>query len=279
MIKITTDSTSDMDYLAAERGVEVMPLNIILGDKTGYDGVDVFPSDVYEYTERTGQVPHTAARNAQDYEEFFARLTKSGDEVIHIAFSSELSTSCACARAAAEKVKGVRVIDSKNLSCGSALLVMRALDMVEEGLSADEIEKRVGALVDKVQCSFIVTTMEYLHKGGRCSLISSLVATALKLTPCLQLVGGKILVGAKYMGNIIKTGERYVKDILNQFDRPDKRRVFVACTEGTDPRLYAAVKNTLLANSSFDSVIEVRAGTTITCHCGKGTAAIYYINE
>ncbi len=278
MIKISTDSMSDLDYLFEQNDIAVMPIFVVLGDETKPDN-EVKPEDVYAHVAKTKQLPHTSARNEYDYEEFFKSLTADGSEVVHIAFSSELSTCCNSAIAAAKNVKGVHVVDSLSLSTGSGLLCMRAVDLVKQGKTAEEIVENLTKAVPAVQASFIVTTMEYLVKGGRCSQLASFFASVLKINPMLQLVGGKIVVGAKYRGNMQVIGERYVKDILKQYDHPDKTRIFITYTKNTPEALVDKIEQTVRENSDFKEIIRTYAGTTVTCHCGAGTIGILYIND
>ena len=279
MIIISTDSTSDLDYLFKENNIPFMPICVILGNEYFQDGVNVTPDDVYAFVEKTGSLPKTAAKNEYDYEEFFTELTKNGDEVIHIAFSSQLSTCCACAITASEKFDNVHVIDSLSLSTGSGLLVMKAVDMVKEGKTSDEIVPAIQSMVEKVQASFIVSTMEYLHKGGRCSKIASFAASVLRIMPSLTLKNGKIEVGKKYMGNVIKNCDKYVLDTLKMNGTYDTTRAFITYTKDTDEKIVNKVESVLKENSNFKEIIKTNAGATITCHCGKGTIGILYINE
>ncbi len=279
MIRISTDSTSDLDYLYKEKDIAIMPICVVLDGNMYSDGVDVFPQDIYDHVEQTGHLPKTSARNTYDYKNFFESLTKDGDTVIHIAFSSGLSTCCNCAIEAAKEFDNVYVVDSKSLSTGCGLLVMKACDLKDEGKSASEIVEVLNSYVEKVQASFIVSTMEYLYKGGRCSKLSSIFATALRIMPSLYLKDGKIAVGKKYMGNILKNADKYVLDTLKKHNKYDKRRAFVTFTEGTDERIVKKIEDTLKSNSDFEEVIRTRAGATVTCHCGKGTIGILYLDE
>ena len=279
MIRISTDSTSDLSQLFKKKNIAVMPVCVILDGKVYEDGVDVFPQDIYKFVEETGKLPKTAARNTFDYKTFFEDLTKNGDTVIHLAFSSGLSGCCNCAIEAAKDFDNVYVIDTKSLSTGSGLLVMKACDLIEEGKSAQEIVKEVSALVDKVQASFVVSTMEYLYKGGRCSMLSSIVATVLKIMPTLYVKKGKIVAGKKYMGNILKNADKYVLDTLKKHNKYDKKRVFLTYTEGTDERIVQKVENALKAHSDFEEILYTNAGSTVTSHCGKGTIGILYLDE
>ncbi len=279
MIRISTDSTSDLDYLYKEKNIAIMPICVVLDGNMYSDGVDIFPQDIYAHVEKTGHLPKTSARNTFDYKEYFTSLTKDGDTIIHLAFSSGLSTCCNCAIEAAKEVGNVYVVDTKSLSSGCGLLVMKACDLLEQGKTAEEIVAELNACVDKVQASFIVSTMEYLYKGGRCSKLSSIFATALRIMPSLYLKDGKIAVGKKYMGNILKNADKYVIDTLKKHNKYDKRRVFITYTEGTDERIVQKVEDVLKANSNFDEVLRTHAGATVTCHCGKGTIGILYIDE
>ena len=279
MIIISTDSTSDLDYLFKEKNIPFMPICVVLGGEFYQDGVNVTPDDVYAHVEKTGALPKTAAKNEYDYQEFFTELTKNGDEVIHIAFSSQLSTCCACAISASEHFDNVKVIDSLSLSTGSGLLVMKALDMVNEGKTSAEIVPAIEAIVQNVQASFNVSTMEYLHKGGRCSKIASLAASVLRIMPSLTLKNGKIEVGKKYMGNVLKNCDKYVLDTLKLYNNYDKKRAFITYTKGTDERIVSKVESVLRENSQFEEIIRTNAGATVTCHCGKGTIGVLYITE
>lgn len=279
MIRISTDSTSDLDYLYKEKNIAIMPICVVLDGKMYSDGVDVFPQDIYKHVEQTKHLPKTSARNTFDYKEFFASLTKDGDTIIHIAFSSGLSTCCNCAIDASKEFENVYVVDSKSLSTGCGLLVMKACDCIEQGMSAQQTVDVLNSYVEKVQASFVVSTMEYLYKGGRCSRLSSIVATALKIMPSLYLKDGKIAVGKKYMGNILKNADKYVLDTLKKHNKYDKRRAFITFTDGTDERVLQKVEDTLRANSDFEEIIRTTAGATITCHCGKGTVGILFLDE
>lgn len=279
MIRLSTDSTSDLNGLFEQNNVAVMPVCVVLGGKTFEDGIDVTPEDVYAYVKETGKLPKTSARNEYDYEEFFKELTKDGDTLIHLAFSSELSTCEKCAEMAAQKVGNVYVVDTLSLSTGSGALVMRAVDLIKQGKTAEEVVENLKSAIPHVQASFIVSTMEYLHKGGRCSGLAAFAANALKIIPTLLLKEGKIVVGKKYMGNVLKNCDRYVLDILKANNSYDDTRAFVTYTKGTDERVVNKIEETLKANSSFKEIIRTTAGSTITCHCGAGTIGILYIND
>lgn len=280
MIKVTTDSTADLDYLFKSEDIPYLPLHVQLDGKNFYDGVDIFCDDIFKKYEEKKLLPKTAASGIEEYVEFFDNVKKNGaGEIVHISISGELSASYNNASAAAKEVGGVYVIDSRSLSTGVGLLVLKAVDLNKEGFSAAEIAEKVNALVPCVQASFVVDTMEFLHKGGRCSGLTALVANVLKIKPMLVLKGGKINVGQKYIGSLSKNITKYVEAIIKQYDTPDYRRIFITHTS-CEPEIVEAVREKIREIApQFKEIIETKAGATVTAHCGKGTLGILYINE
>lgn len=110
---------------------------------------------------------------------------------MHFALSSKITTNCGNAKKAGDELGDVYVVDTHSLSSGMGLLVLYAAELAQKGLSAKEIYDRVTARVPKVQASFVVDTMEYLHKGGRCSGLANFAATLLKIKPTILLVDGR----------------------------------------------------------------------------------------
>ena len=182
------------------------------------------------------------------------------------------------AKKAAERLENVYVVDSYNLSTGTGLLALYAADLAEEGKSAQEIYDLVCARVPAVQASFVVDTMEYLHKGGRCSGVARFAASVLKIKPMILVKDGGMTVGKKYMGSFDKVIVKYVEDILRMYDNPDLTRVFITHTYAS-PQTVQKVRETLQKAANFREIIETKAGCTVTSHCGKNTLGILYIND
>lgn len=278
-IKITGDSTLDLsDELLQKYNISLMPLEVNLGSETFLDGVNITRQDIYDYEAKTGKLPKTAARSAVIYKEFFEKFTNEGYEVIHFSISSLLSASNQSANEAAKELKGVYVIDTLALSTGSALLALYAHDLIQEGKSAKEIVDLVNQRVPHVQTSFIIDTLNYLYKGGRCSKLQLLGANLLKIKPTIIMKDGKLDVGKKFRGPMIKVVLGYVQDILDMFNTPDTKRVFITHTDAPE-EVVNAVRETLKKRFSFSEILETRAGSTVTSHCGKGTLGILYIND
>ena len=277
-VKITSDSTSDLDRLFAERGIAVTPLTVLLGDRSGLDGVDVTPDDIYEYFDRTKTTPKTSAVSPEEYRRFFAEQTADGSEVVHFTISSEMSACYSNACTAAEDFEGVYVVDSRNLSTGIGLLVLYADDLAKAGFGGAEIKAKADARRAAVSASFVVDTMTFLYKGGRCSSVTAFIASVLKIKPCIVVSDGKMSVGRKYIGSTNKAIIKYAADITRSCPDPDLRYVFVTHSSAK-PEVVETVKREVLAAWPGANIIETVAGATITSHCGKGTLGVLFFTD
>ena len=276
-VKITSDSISDLDYLFAERGIARLPIPILLGDREGLDG-EITPDDIYAFFDETKATPKTSAITPEKYYEFFKEQTADGSEVVHFTISSEMSSCYRNACSAAEQCGGVYVVDSRNLSTGAGLLVLYADDLAKAGESGASIKEKVDARRAAVQASFVVDTMTFLYKGGRCSGIAAFVASVLRIKPSIIVSDGKMVVGKKYMGATDKAIIKYVADTLKSYPHPDLKYVFVTHTSAR-PEVVAKVKEEVLAVYPDANIIETLAGATVTSHCGKGTLGVLYFND
>ena len=205
MVRITADSTCDLGAYGAERNVIIMPLTVILGENSYRDGVDLTPQDIFNYVQKTGTLPKTSAPSIEDYEEFFGKIVSEGDTLIHFDISAKASSSYEHALAASKKFgKKVFVVDTKALSSGQGLLVMKAYDLLQEGMSAKEVVEKVNSLRPLVNTSFIPDRLDYLYKGGRCSRMAMYGANLLKIHPLISMDDGQLVPGKKYRGNMDK---------------------------------------------------------------------------
>ena len=279
-IKITADSTCDLSRELAERyGVDIMPLYVNMDGKPLRDQIDVQPHDVFQYYERTGELCFTSARNIGEYLDAFTRLREEYDAVIHISISSEFSSTHQNAVLAAQEVDNVYIFDSRNLSSGHGYLVIRACELAAAGLSAEQILDELKGSVNKVDTSFIVDQLEYLHKGGRCSSVAALGANLLKLKPCIEVVDGKMQVGKKYRGNFDKCVDQYVRERLANADTLDTSRVFITSAGCTQSNLDTACRAVRECIGDDAEIIISIAGCTISCHCGPGTLGIILVRK
>ena len=274
-IGITADSTCDIPQEIREKeNIDIIPFGVMLGEELRHDGIDVTPQDLYDYADKTKELPKTSAINEVEYEEFFARKLKDNDAVIHFCLSSEISSACSNAQRAAEKFNNVYVIDSKSLSSGTGLLVLSCVDKIKEGKDLETILKEINEEVPKVQASFLIDTLKYLHKGGRCSGVAKIGAAMFSIKPRISLINGKMEVTKKYMGSINSCLIKYCKDMLKEVE-PNKDRVFVTYSSPVDPARETIVN--MLKEDGFKDIIECRACSTICTHCGPKTLGVLYI--
>jgi DegV family protein with EDD domain len=278
-IKITCDSTCDLTAELYEKyNVEVLPLGVSLGDEFYHDGVDVTAKSIFSFVEEKGVLPKTAAVSIGEYEEVFRKYVDQGYAVIHINISSELSACHQNARLATEELEGVYPIDSRNLSTGSGLLVIEAAEMAQQGHSAQEIVERLEALREKVDASFVLQTLEYLKKGGRCSSVVALGANMLQLRPEIEVADGGMKVGKKYRGKMERSITDYVKGRLEGRDDICMDRIFVTHSYVPDEiveKVVALVKEL----HPFVEVLETKAGCTISSHCGPECLGVLFFKR
>ena len=278
---LCADSTCDLSPELKERfGVHTYPFHITLGENTYSDGVDLVPDDIYRIYNEQHILPKTAAINMAEYIDFFKSFLDQGYEVVHLNLGSGLSASHSNCRLAAEELDGVYVVDSCNLSTGLGLLVLEAADRIAAGMSAKQVAEEVRALVPKVRASFVLDTLEFLHKGGRCSALAMMGANLLQLKPCIEVdnTSGKMGVGKKYRGSLDKALQQYVYDQLK--DRTDIRtnRIFITHSGISEERI-AMVKALVEECYSFDEILITRAGCTISSHCGPNTLGVLFMTK
>ena len=276
-IAISTESTCDLSKkLIKENDIKVIPYKVILGNDEFSDDETV-PAKIFEYVEKTGNLPKTSAINEEDYLVYFAKLLKNYDAVIHITLSSGVSSAHSNAVIASQKFKEVYVIDSKSLSTGIGLLVLYASQLVKLGKNPGEIAHKLQMRVPFVQASFVVDRLDYLYKGGRCNALSYFGANLLKIHPQIILKDGLMKPAKKYRGKMEKIITQYCKDTLEEFNNPDKSIVFITHTTATTQMVENARK--VLEDNGFKNIIETTAGGTITSHCGENVLGILYIND
>ena len=279
-IAITSDSTCDLsEELLQQNQITLLPLTVTLGDKYFKDGKDICPQDIFDFVDKTGDLPKTAAPSVSDYEEFFRPFVEQGKTVIHFNISSKASGSHGFAATAAKEFGGkVFVVDSLALSTGQGLLVMKACDLRREGKSAQEIFDTVMALREKVNTSFIPDTLLYLYKGGRCSTLSYYGSKVLSIHPLISMKNGALYPKKKYKGKMARCLKNYIHDLAEEYPAYDSTRCFITHSSA-DKELVDEAKELVAQLFHFNSVIETVAGSIITSHCGRNTIGVLFIAE
>ncbi len=279
MVKITADSTADIGEYAEKRDIRLVPLTVILGGNSYLDGVDITPQDIFDFVAKTGVLPKTSAPNVADYEEFFAGFVEKGDTVIHLNISSKASSSYENAKEAGHKFGDkVFVIDSRALSGGQGLLVLKAKDFVDQGMCAEEIVSKINALVPKVNTSFVPDRLDYLYKGGRCSRMAMYGANLLKIHPLIEMADGQLVAEKKYRGSMEKCIDKYIADLAEKYAEYDNTRCFITHSSA-DRELVEFAKKITAERFSFRETIETVAGSVITGHCGRNTLGLLFISD
>ena len=279
-IKILSDSTCDLSQELLNRyDITLTPLTVIKGDEQFKDGVTITPDDIFAHVASGGALCSTAAVSIGEYQDMFERFSADYDGIIQITIGSGFSACYQNATLAAREVGGVYVIDSRSLSTGMGLLVLRACELAQKGMAAEVIVSAINAMTEKVEATFVPDNLEYLKMGGRCSAAAALSATLLRLHPCIQVREGKMGVGKKYTGNHENVLMKYVKDRLAKLEEVDLSRVFITHSGMSDPVLVDKVKDAVLAIAPFEDVLVTRAGCTISNHCGPDTLGVLFCKK
>lgn len=279
-VVITADSTCDLpDYIVQEKDIRIIPLSILLGEESFLDGVEVHPQDIYDYVKQTGTLPKTAAVTPAQYADIFKSITDEGKAVVHIGLSSAISSSYQNAVIAASEFDNVYCIDSKSLCTAMGLIVLKACDFKDKGFEAKKIANRLSSFVSKTQTSFVLDSLEYLHKGGRCSGVARFGANVLGLKLSIAVNSdGKLDVSKKYRGKMDNVYKQYINDCLAEMSKIDNSRIVIANSGGVSPEVIAFAKG-IAAGKGFKEIIFADAGCTISSHCGPKTFAIFYLRK
>lgn len=276
-IAISAESTIDLpESLRKQFDIQTVPFTVLLGENSALDGV-ITPNEIFAYVDDTGVLPKTSAVNEYQFSEHFDKLLKDYDAIIHFSLSSEISSACANAKSAASIRKNVYVIDTRSLSTGIALQTIYARKLAEKGLEPEEIVKRCEKRIPYDQTSFVIKTLDYLYKGGRCSGAARFASTVFRIKPQILVKDGKMFPGKKYIGKFSQCIRKYVKDTLEEFNNPDPAAVFVTHTMANPEVVKETIK--LLKANGFKNVYETTAGATISSHCGPKCLGILYMND
>lgn len=278
-VVITSDSTCDLSQELLDRyDIPVIPLTITLGEDTFLDGSNFTPLDMYARYKQDGTLPKTSAPSVQEFLDFFSQFTEKGCEVVHLDISSELSNTYNAACMAAEELGHVHVVDSRMLSTGVGLLAIEGAECRDRGMGAQEIAEHLRGLTGKVQTSFVLDTLQFMWKGGRCSAVSALGANLLSLKPGLEMKDGKLGVYKKYRGNIKNVYKQYVKERL-QGRRVRPGHVFITESGEVDDAVLEEICALVRETIPVQEIHHTLAGCTVSTHCGPKTLGILFIEE
>ena len=277
-IRISADSTCDLSpELIRKYNLGITPLSVIIDGHVFHDGVDVTPRDIFRASD-AGKAVRTAAVNTYEYREFFEEQLKTYDQVVHVCISSEFSTCYSDACEASAKMDNVFVVDSRNLSTGSGLLVLEGAEMAAKGMDGAQIADKLRERAGLVSASFVVRTVEYLRRGGRCSGMEALGAKMLHIRPSIVVADGKMHPGEKYRGRYEHYLKHYIEDTLADDSNIDFNRVFITHSPSEEGLVNFAIEK-VKSYGLFREVLETMAGCTVCCHCGPDTLGILFMRK
>ena len=276
-VKIITDSTADLPKsLRHERGIDMAPLHIILGDETFPDDGSHASTELFAFADKHKTLPQSAAVNEYQFAEIFKNWLEQDYDIFFMGISSKLSVTMQSAlnAAAALDKERISIVDSLSLSTGTGLQVLEACDLAQQGASLKEITDHALSIRGKVQASFVVDTLKYLYMGGRCSRLASIVGSRLQIKPKLELIDGEIVPGVKFRGSHYI--EKYYQQVMAEPEKIDTKRIFVThCLSENAEQ----VKQWIQRDHQFENVMITDASPTISVHCGPGTIGILYIRK
>ncbi len=276
MIRILVDSSSDysLEELSS-RNFSLIPLNIIMGEKSYHDCLDLTRRDVYEYMINSDDVPTTSQPSPQDFIHEFELAKEQGDELICILISSALSGTFQSAAIAKSIVDydGIYLIDSLTTTHAIRIMAEYANQLIQEGAGAADIVNKVEALRSRLRICAAVDTLEYLCKGGRVSKAAASVGELAGIKPIVSLtpegtvgVIGKCLGKTKAINYILK----YVQEHPINTDFP----FYTLFSYEAENCIRMEEK---LALQGYTPSLRVELGATIGVHVGPGAFAVIYV--
>lgn len=279
-VTIIADSTTDLSPKLLERyAIVTANLYVTLGEQT-YKDRDIHPSQLFAWADKNKATPKTAAISQHDCMELFAPLLAQGQEIVYVGISSEMSASTPNALNAARELGSdkIAVIDSRSLSTGGGHLALLAAELAEKGYGAKEIESRLQDIIPKVRASFVLDTTLFLYRGGRCSALTMLGASALSIKPSIVVENDRMRPDVKFHGRIDKAITKYLDTRLPALQKADPKRVFITHSQAK-PEIVQAVREKIESLNRFEEILETTAGSIVSSHCGPGTLGVLYLEE
>ncbi len=281
-VKIISDSTCDLSEELKERfGIEIIPLHVILGKNVYEDGVNVTPQEIIAWVDKTKEAPKTAAPSPEEIIGIFQEQLKQYQEIVCFSIAAGMSASNSAMHMAAQDLNAedrIHVIDSANLSGGMGLLVLEAAELAQSGADGKTIVEHIEKQKPLVRSSFVVDTLMYLYRGGRCSGLTAIAGTTLKLHPRISVINGEMKAGKNYRGSINRVTMKYANEMEKELLASQPKRVFIThspCNPETEKKVHDFLKSL----NYFDEICITDAGGVVTCHCGPETLGVFYIES
>jgi len=279
-IKIITDCTSDLpNELYSKHDIDVLPLYITIGGKTYADKVEITAEEIYNKVEEFNELPKTSTISPAVLFESFNKYIELGYDILFMGLGANLSGVYQNAMMVKEELKekdgNIRIVDSKNLSSGIGILLLKAVKFRDQGDDLETIANKLEDLVPQVKTLFGINTLDYLHKGGRCSGTAKIFGTLLKLKPIIRVVNGKLEVAKKPRGKFKVNLDAQLNYVKNDLEKIDTDNIFITHSLADKDAVY--LKNKLNDLVKINNIIESTACGVISTHCGPRTIGIIYI--
>lgn len=276
---IMSDSTCDLSKeLIAKYDIHLFPLHVCFDRESYLDGIEITLEEVYNRVASSGKLPTTSAASYGEIKQYFKKYLDEGYDIVYTGISSKLSSTFQVANLVKNDLDPERIylVDSGNLSTGIGLLLLKAAKFRDQGLSAKEIAEKLEDIVPRVKSQFVIDTLEYLHKGGRCSGVTYMFSKVLKVKPMIVVREKTLQVGAKFIGSITKAQRGMTNIFLKDFENVDKEFVFITHTFAEEGAKN--IRNLISGVSDqIENLYETVAGCVIGTHCGRNTIGILYI--
>ncbi|MDO5725622.1 MAG: DegV family protein [Tissierellia bacterium] len=279
MLKIITDSTSDLDKKKIdELGVEVVPLYVTFGEEIYKDGIDIDNESFYKKLKTSKVLPKTSQVNVGEFYEVFKKHIENGDEILGIFASASLSgtfQSAVAAREMLDQKEKISLVNSNTAAIGLEILIRHAVNMKNNNHGREEIFKTLEKLKEKIRIIAMVSTLKYLQMGGRLSKTSSIIGSILKITPILSLYKGEIIMLDKKKGKNLA-----MKSILMQMKKFGINSDYpILLTEGEAKEDMEKLKQLIEKELSQKIEIESKLGSVIGTHVGPGAIACAFVED
>lgn len=277
-VKLVVDSASDIDLKEAEAlGIHMIPMSIQFGDTTYADGIDLSGPAFFEKLIESSELPTTSQITMYQFEECFAELTTDGSELVVITLSSKLSGTYAGAVSAARSFPGkVFVVDSFNVCIGERILIQYAIRLLKEGISAEELEKRLLEARKRIKLMALLGTLEYLQKGGRISAAVAVSGAVLHIKPVISIEDGEVRMIGKAMGS--KKGNNLLMQLINKSGGIDFEMPYATAYSGLEDSLLQKYlrDSAFIWEGEHGDIPSYCIGSTIGTHVGPGAIAVAF---
>ncbi|CEG26427.1 DegV family protein [Bacillus sp. B-jedd] len=271
-IVLSTESGADLPKDLAEKyAVQVVPMHVIMDGQDYLDG-SLPVEEIYDYYERTKKIPSTAATNVHEYQECFVKIQADYPDcaIVHVGYTSKASVSFQSAVLASEEFENLYLIDALNVTGGLAAIVLYAARLLEAEPEIDpkKLVAKIEEMVPKSRLAFTPGSLDFLRAGGRVSNIAYLGGALLKIKPCIELIGGKLVSTKKYRGKMNVVAERLLREYLEEYNI-DREQLYLLYSIGLDDAIKQRMDE-LAKEAGFRNIRWIQAGAMISTHAGPG---------